>query len=90
MSMPEAKRRKVLVVTKSAAPPALLMSEFGTEIRLDGTITPCRNDTPATDDMDTEMTPNECPCGHLHGPGVGHFHDISAVGFSADVMRGPD
>lgn len=33
----------------------------------------------------------ECPCGHLHGPGQGNHHDIHAVGLSDfPLLRGPD
>lgn len=91
MSVPEAKRRKVSVLANQV-PLQSFKSEFGTEIRLNGTITPSQSEATeiCSDDMDTRVTPQECPCGHLHGPGEAHFHDISAVGFSHDVMRGPD
>lgn len=33
----------------------------------------------------------ECPCGHLHGPGQSNHHDIHAVGLSDfPLLRGPD
>lgn len=41
-------------------------------------------------DMDVTVTAGECPCGYLHGPGMLHYHDISAVGLSSNMMRGPD
>lgn len=110
LSLPESKRRKVV---SASAPEGLVITKIGTEIRLDGTMTPLQtvdstidstidsmddsiidstNDSTndSTDDnMDTSISPFECPCGYLHGPGSDHFHDISAVGFSADVMKGP-
>lgn len=41
------------------------------------------------DTIDTSITANECPCGFLHGPGMDHNHDITAVGMSSNMMRGP-
>lgn len=41
------------------------------------------------DRMDTDISANECPCGYLHGPGEDHGHDITAVGLSSNLMRGP-
>lgn len=41
------------------------------------------------DKMDTLTFASECPCGHLHGPCEDHYHDISAVGLSSNMMRGP-
>lgn len=75
VALPYPKRRKVAVT---------YVSQSGTQIRADGTI------TPSPDAMDTEVTPAECPCGHLHGPGVLHGHDVAAVGFSSNLMRGPE
>lgn len=43
-----------------------------------------------SDDMDTTMMSQQCPCGYLHGPDSLESHDISAVGFSNNMMRGPD
>lgn len=42
------------------------------------------------DDMDTREMSQQCPCGHLHGANSHEPHDISAVGFSTNLMRGPD
>lgn len=80
VTAPTAKRRRLdceLVVR----------SDVGTEIRSNGTVTPANEDT---DSMDLCVELHDCPCGYLHGPGNKHFHDVGAVGFSANVMRGPD
>lgn len=64
----------------------------GTEIRANGTMTPPVGEDRSAVLNDIDMDPQEhidCPCGYLHGPGSG-THDISAVGFSANMMRGPD
>lgn len=42
-----------------------------------------------SDTMDVCSTTNNCPCGYLHGPGLDPNHDLAAVGFSANLMRGP-
>lgn len=67
--------------------------------KLDNTIQVSRNklitepSTPAPidedDNIDTSITATECPCGFLHGPGMDHNHDITAVGMSSNMMRGP-
>ncbi|ODV79939.1 uncharacterized protein CANTADRAFT_50675 [Suhomyces tanzawaensis NRRL Y-17324] len=47
--------------------------------------------TPAPDwVMEDAQEPQECPCGHLHGPGQGSNHDVHAVGLGAPLLRGPD
>lgn len=83
----EAKRRKILHAETDFS---VFVTQVGTEIRLNGTMTPSQTVEESTDAMDTEVTACECPCGYLHGPGVHNYHDIAAVGFSADVMKGPD
>lgn len=84
MELPAQKKRKVHVILSTR-------TVVGTEIRSNGTMTPSEllNETP-DDKMDLEVTPSDCPCGYMHGPGENHNHDVSAVGFSANVMRGPD
>lgn len=84
---PEPKRRKLV---SAGTAEAVVITGTGTEVRLDGTITPLQTIETTNDRMDTEVSPRECPCGYLHGPGFDHYHDISAVGFSVDVMRGPE
>lgn len=49
-----------------------------------------KNDIFASDAMDTSVSAHQCPCGYLHGPDMPESHDISAVGFSSNMMRGPD
>lgn len=97
---PEPKRRKFQL-----AIPLLVknVSDEGTQIRMDGTMTPVEQ-SPAVngaqfsdaciqqtvDHMDIDTCLSECPCGYLHGPGTSHHLDISAVGLSSNMMRGPD
>lgn len=83
LELPDPKRRKLghqgLVTS---------VSKIGTEIRSNGTITPVQVEN--VDDMDIDTSEVQCPCGHLHGLGEFFSHDISAVGFSSNLMRGPD
>lgn len=67
---------------------------LGTEVRSNGTISPFQ--VSQNDDMDLCFPENkkessiiECSCGYLHGPGTSD-HDKTAVGFSSNMMRGPD
>lgn len=85
--LPEAKRRKIGSIESSDK---MVVTKIGTEIRLNGTMTPSQTVETSNDAMDTKILASECPCGYLHGPGFNHYHDISAVGFSVDVMRGPE
>lgn len=82
--LPVSKRRKFVELEAT-------VTQIGTEIRSNGTMTPVELIfADENDNMDTEITQEECPCGYLHGPGFGHCHDISAVGFSPNIMRGPE
>lgn len=80
ITAPAAKRRKL-------DGDIVVLSGVGTEIRSNGTVTPANEEFDA---MDLRVELHDCPCGYLHGPGGEHFHDLGAVGFSANVMRGPD
>lgn len=76
------------------------VSLMGTQVRPDGTMTPIQ-DAHSQDADNEEMEvcsleeaeviarPSHCSCGYLHGPGT-NIHDTTAVGFSVNMMRGPD
>lgn len=86
--LPAPKRQK-LVHTHPVI--SVLITSAGSEIRLNGTITPSHTNPPTEAEAEAmEIDTVDCPCGYLHGPGVHNHNDIAAVGFSVDVMRGPD
>ncbi|ABN68493.1 predicted protein [Scheffersomyces stipitis CBS 6054] len=103
---PQLKRRKLdqpvpIYPTKTTAMSSnnSFINQHGTIVNnTNGTITP-NTYAGVTDDVEMlteesfskKHTSLECPCGHLHGPGQGHDHDIAAVGFLAEpLLRGPE
>ncbi|OBA23948.1 hypothetical protein METBIDRAFT_30307 [Metschnikowia bicuspidata var. bicuspidata NRRL YB-4993] len=91
---PEPKRRKLEIPLDAER-----FTSLGTVLRTNGTISPCQvseSDTMEICEPKTKKSimvnsdAGSCPCGYLHGPGISHIHDITAVGFSSNMLRGPD